>query len=211
MKAHAANHQKQTSNPRCRKSGYGIVEQSNHDNLDAPPMERVMEEDEEEIPEEKMHEVPSTRNTSDEEPNERVDDILLPFGNDINVIEESLVKDRQSRSGSMRSSAKKISQCLKRMDELHISSPSMSQRTIATRVAREFSTFPRNCYRWKYEWSRHKQVEIHKSANAHCAGVVLPKALMAMSHGHVRRADIAEIIYHEFVVRKKKSKKVDFQ
>ena len=188
-----------------------MVERSTNSNVVASAMERVREEDEKDIPEEKMHELPTAHNTADEKPVESVTEVVLPFGDDMKHVEEAFGKDRRTRKGSVKSSAYKISRCLKRMEELHETSPNMSQRTIASQVAIEFSTYPRNCYRWKYEWSRDKQTAIHKSAHAHCAGVVLPEALKAMSLGHVRRADLAEMIHHEFVIRKKKSKKVDFQ
>ena len=42
-------------------------------------------------------------------------------------------------------------------------------------------------------------------------GVLLPTALKAMSLAQVRRLDLSEIIYNEFVKRKTESKKVDFQ
>ena len=77
----------------------------------------------------------------------------------------------------MKATPAKISRCIRRMEKISESDETRSKRSIANQVAIEFSTVARNCYRWKYEWSAAKQDDIHKKAEAHLVGVVLPSQL----------------------------------
>ena len=86
----------------------------------------------------------------------------------------------------------------------------MSNRAIAIKVADEYSTKWRNCYRWMYEQSQAKKDEVCKKAEKHVVGVTLPLQLKAMSIGRVRRSDIAETIDAQFVKRKMLCQRVDF-
>ena len=59
---------------------------------------------------------------------------MIPFGKDIaDIVEEARIQ-RASRKGMMKNSAKKISRCLQRMEELKTTNPDMSNRSIAGEV-----------------------------------------------------------------------------
>ena len=67
LKAHAANHRKQSSKRRCREMGFVVVEQSGNENLSAYPALALPEQEDEDVPEEKQHVCPSECGNAKEE------------------------------------------------------------------------------------------------------------------------------------------------
>ena len=75
------------------------------------------------------------------------EEAVIPYGDDIDEMEEKARIERMSRKRCMKSSAHKISRFLRRMEELNSRIPKMSRRAIARQTAQEFSTVRKNCYR----------------------------------------------------------------
>ena len=223
IKAHAANHQRQSCSVSCRSMGFSFVssqamESDNKESIVDDLVENnEVAGDNTGAQDSDAHQLGNSdceldmeSYTDDESNLAQEEHAIFPFGDDVDEMEQDVKKDNLSRKGSMKATPYKIDRCIRRMEDLSTTDESLSQRAIAVQVAREYSTHWRNCYRWKYEWSAAKQAQVRKSAEQHLIGTLLPSQLKSMSIGHVRRADIAEIIDSEFVKRKKAGKKVDF-
>ena len=221
LKAHAANHKKQSSSQGCRAMGFEHVVRSPSpvEREISPPIEHKFPEpvtaEESGVAEgsgQNPHEMENEDNADDNNGSNYPEQSgeILQFGDEDDTGDVDEKKRRLSRKGCMKATPMKIAKCLRRMQELKEENPTMSQRTIAAKVAFEYSTLWRNCYRWMYEWPDKKRLEIFRKAEQHIVGVALPSQLQAMSLGQIRRADIAEVIDAEFVKRKQLSKRVDF-
>ena len=142
MKANAANHHRQASSAQCRTRGFCRVS--------IAPVT-----DEEEIEENKsshselkeVNDVSVNIEECDEGINRERESIELPFGPDDEKPEIEAKKVRMSRRGIIKSTPYKISQVLRRMEELAQNDSTHSNRVIASKVGEEFSTHWRNCYR----------------------------------------------------------------
>ena len=145
LKALAANHQRQTSIPRCRDMGFSEVSQQIPNPIPHNDVKEPLHEQDGMIAEEKMG-VQDHPDDVKELKEPILEDKVFPFGDEIIEDEEKAKKDRMSRKGCMKATPSKISRCLRRMESLEISDENRSQRSIATQVASEFSTLPRNCY-----------------------------------------------------------------
>ena len=164
QRAHAANHQKQTKSLACRAMGFEHVERrsASQVRVTPPPLEHKYAEPVtmEECGFEESKDL--VENLQDvlplEEPDEtgrlsnhESSDDVLQFGSDVDFVDIDDKKQRLSRKGSMKATPLKIARCLRRMIALTESDDTLSQRTIAAKVAVEYSTYWRNCYRWMYE------------------------------------------------------------
>ena len=139
LKPHAANHQRQAGNPRCRELGFELAEEK------APIIRRASHKFEDEMIDEEFNDFPGA---GEEEKDlvRKMEDVVIPYGENDVKDDEELRKKRLSRKGSMKASALKIKRCLERMDEIAEAQKQLSQRTIARIVAEEYATLPRNCY-----------------------------------------------------------------
>ena len=146
LKAHAANHQRQSNSSQCRTRGFCRVE-----------LAVITDEEEEETKSLNKTELNEEMAASSNVENaaERVDReqaaVDIPFGPDDEEPVIQVKKDRMSRRGMVKSTPYKISKVLRRMEELADSDSKLSNRAIAATVGVEFSTHWRNCYRWRYE------------------------------------------------------------
>ena len=119
LKAHAANHKRQSVNLSCRRKGFAHIEmQASSSNL----VEYVKCEREfrGEI---KVMELPEVDGESKSQierdlelSEEQVEDVLL-IGNDVDALEVKAKRERQSRKGCMKATPLKIARCPSRMTE----------------------------------------------------------------------------------------------
>ena len=152
MKAHAANHKKQSSSASCRRMGFihvGMLENSfispRDVQQDSQIQGEVNEMEELEFEELKIQNEPGVEFNEDQ-----VDEVLQ-IGDELESVVDALKQERLTRKGCMKATPFKIACCLRRMITLREEDSTMSNRAISVKVASEFSTKWRNCYRWMFE------------------------------------------------------------
>ena len=150
FKAHAVNHRRQTPSLSCRLQGFMCDDDQTVPAIPVFSHPAAQNQQEEAVPQRNIviqgvePEIRVMENKNVEGDNE-----ILPFGEEINLNEQAVKKQNLSRKGMMKCTPHKISSCLKRMEQILQSNEKLSKRAIAAKVAEEYSTAWRNCYRWK--------------------------------------------------------------
>ena len=163
QKAHAVNHQRQTSSLSCRAMGFCLADEPTADPESIEVVEPIQDRVDvvrDEVEESVLSADSMERIMSGEDRIDFVDNEGHIAGTELPDVQCGLEDEklglfmkeqRMSRKGTMKSTPFKISRCLRRMEELARQDDSLSQRSLSTKVAEEFSTNWRNCYRWRYE------------------------------------------------------------
>ena len=151
IKAHAANHQRQSSSLLCRKLGFVFdlekkIRQEGHSEKSVIELLKQSKK-----PSPVVTDGSKKSEVEDEDVKGGYSEGEVALGADDENLKDEIRSEMMRRKGCMRATPSKISQVLGRMEEKEIikENPRMSQRMVARKVAAEYSTVPRNPYRWK--------------------------------------------------------------